>query len=429
MTVTITPAQLTGAAKVVYDKFQDEVTDDPNLTFRLVFRFVRDAFAAYLNSDPDYYEIITAAEAELNEDFSAKVASGTDWRINIANQFLGSFPGKAFPCYTSTRVDKEFFDCLFTLVDPLQGEYLEIPPEIPGPVRLTRPVAANWSDESFTVYWRPPADDGGEITGYRIYRSQGNNKNNNRRPLDCDLPSFNYDRSFETYAFTVTVGQAGLYEYTMRPRGPSKTLGVTHGLCMRWHIAAVNSAGIGATVVTDPILSRGYVKSGQAYGVDDSRDGTSCPAGQYYPYTFIDNSEWNSACTPAAHIGRAEECYLRARLQGEISSVAYQSATAVCDINFQFNLWNSAYCADFGYINRGFSGGQGHCEIPARCGVLSEYNVDHRECQCEGWSEPASSNEDANSPTVCECNVLGADASNCECPPGESYSPESHSCQ
>ena len=285
VTATITPAQLTGNTKNVYDELVAHI--ERNMSDPVAMQIMREvvaAFVAYLNNDPDYYDGIAAVQRELNVDLTS--LTGT-WANNPRNVFAFRFelffPIEAFACFQSDWMQEEYFDCLFNLVGPLSGEHLEIPVEIPGPVRLTRPVAANWSDESFTVYWRPPAEDGGEITGYRIFRSQGNSRDNDRRPLDCDLPSFSYDRSFETYAFTVTVGQAGLYEYTMRPRGPSKTLGVTHGLCMRWHIAAVNSAGVGATVVTDPILSRGYVKSGQAYGLDDSRDGTACPAGQILP--------------------------------------------------------------------------------------------------------------------------------------------------
>ena len=84
------------------------------------------------------------------------------------------------------------------------------------------------------------------------------------------------------------------------------------------------------------------------------------------------------------------------------------------------------FCEDQGYVNNGWDSNREHCAIPDRCGDLSEHNLDHRECHCQGWAEPASGVSET-APTSCECNVEGADE-NCLCPADAPYIPAENSC-
>ena len=287
----------------------------------------------------------------------------------------------------------------------------------PGRPILTKPVSADWETEDFTLYWRPPANSGSTpITGYRIFREQHDvGYYRNSHPTACDNASFG--RSLEAYAFTVTV-KSEFYEYTVNP---SNAAGATFGNCYRWKIAAVNGAGVGPAATTDPILARGYTHGGAAYSFDNHLDnGVACPAGEFRPYAY--NNEWAGACVPEGHIGRAELCQFL-RLRGEIIAVSYQSGTSVCSAT---TLAYDGYCEELGYVSDSFTISRANCVMPDRCGVLSEYNADHRECRCENWAEPAA-NTDAGSPERCSCNVAGADAS-CECPADNPYVPSEHRC-
>ena len=109
---------------------------------------------------------------------------------------------------------------------------------------VTRPVAADFPSETFTLFWRPPTlNTAAPVTAYRIYREQNaDSRDHIRHPADCDNNPF--ARSLETYAFTVS------------PCGTAQP-GDTHGNCYRWKIAAANQNGAGPTATTQPILARG----------------------------------------------------------------------------------------------------------------------------------------------------------------------------
>ena len=115
------------------------------------------------------------------------------------------------------------------------------PPSAPV---VNRAVAADWGAETFTLYWRPGGDaEREQVTGYKIFRSQNSDAgDNDRHPSDCDENAFG--RSLEDDAVLVTI-RSEWFEYTARPRGSGEA-GVTHGNCYRWHIAAVNAAGVAA---------------------------------------------------------------------------------------------------------------------------------------------------------------------------------------
>ena len=121
------------------------------------------------------------------------------------------------------------------------GGAAEGPPLAPV---VNRAVAADWGAETFTLYWRPGGDaEMEQVTGYKIFRSQNSDaRDNDRHPSDCDENAFG--RSLEDDAVLVTI-RSEWFEYTVRPRG-SGAAGVTHGNCYRWHIAAVNAAGVAA---------------------------------------------------------------------------------------------------------------------------------------------------------------------------------------
>ena len=121
------------------------------------------------------------------------------------------------------------------------GGAAEGPPSAPV---VNRAVAADWGAETFTLYWRPGGDaEMEQVTGYKIFRSQNSDAgDNDRHPSDCDENAFG--RSLEDDAVLVTI-RSEWFEYTVRPRG-SGAAGVTHGNCYRWHIAAVNAAGVAA---------------------------------------------------------------------------------------------------------------------------------------------------------------------------------------
>ena len=286
---------------------------------------------------------------------------------------------------------------------------------------ISRPVSADWTTEDFTLYWRPPATGPVEdIIGYRVYREQHDvGYYRNSHPTACDSASFG--RSLITYATIVTI-KSDFYEYTVNP---SNAAGATFGNCYRWKIAAVTDDGsgqfIGPDATTDPILARGYKDGGAAYNFDTYLDnGVACPAGEFRPYAY--NNEWAGACVPEDHIGRAELCHFL-RLRGEVIAVSYQSGTGVCSAT---TLAYDGYCEELGYVSDSFTTSRANCVMPDQCGVLSEYNVDHRECRCENWAEPAA-NTDAGRPERCACNVAGADAS-CECPADNPYVPSEHRC-
>ena len=196
----------------------------------------------------------------------------------------------------------------------------------------------------------------------------------------------------------------------------------------------INSAGVGPTVTTDPILARGYTtgegEGKRAHGHDDSINGNLCPAGhfRYWDGDISNNGDgWSDDCKPRGHAEGfgfcAEEMAARAR------------RGLVGDLNIFINNFGVPFCTYSGNVSPSDVDCGAHpalvlrwCNISqgSACGEFSEHNLDHRECLCSGWAEPAA-DADRDSPASCVCNVPGADE-NCECPAGSPYSAADHWC-
>ena len=286
---------------------------------------------------------------------------------------------------------------------------------------ITRPVAADWKNETFTLYWRPGT--GGEaqnITGFQITREQVA-VSLTAHPTACDSNSITYANAF---TFSVTITHDDVYAYTNNARGNNGALGVTHGNCYRWKIAAVNAIGVGPTVTTDPILARGYVHNNTVFAYDDTSDnmGEACEAGRTRPYAYGGN--WGGTCYPNAFLDRADRCN-ELRDESGVSGATYREEGNVCVVHLAAGQ-DTTFCTSRGFTDQGFTANREHCIIPEQCGALSEYNANHRECHCQGWAEPASG-ASASAPNACECNVEGADE-NCGCPADKPYIPAENSC-
>ena len=286
---------------------------------------------------------------------------------------------------------------------------------------VTRPVAADFPSETFTLFWRPATiNTGAAPTEYRIYREQNAaaDRNFTAHPTHCD--SVDFSVRLTAHAFTVTLGHPQIYQYTVSPRGTAQ-LGITHGNCYRWQIAAANANGAGPTAATQPILARGFVLNATVFSYDRTRNaqGEPCPPQNFRPYAHNANG-WGGVCIAEQHLARAEECH-SLRPRPEIASASYPTANndaALCIINLGTNSPTDMFCQNLGYQNNGFSNNREHCIMPQQCQEdLTEFNTDHRQCLCRGWATPKPS------ATGCECTVTGANA-NCECPAATTYNPE-----
>ena len=287
---------------------------------------------------------------------------------------------------------------------------------------ITRPVAADWKNETFTLYWRPGT--GGEaqnITGFQITREQVA-VSGTPHPTECDSSSITYANPF---VFNVTITHDDVYQYTNNARGGGSP-GVSYGTCYRWKIAAVNAIGVGPEATTHPILSRGYVHNGEAFSYDDTSDnaGTACDSGRTRPYAYGGN--WGGVCYPDTVLDRADKCN---ELRDEAivgSATRYDEGGNVCHVDDTSKGDDETVCTSRGFDYVLSAANRDHCRIPAQCGTLSDYSADHRECHCRGWAEPASG-ASASAPNACECNVEGADE-NCGCPANRPYIPAENSC-
>ena len=288
---------------------------------------------------------------------------------------------------------------------------------------ITRPVAADFAAETFTLFWRPPTLNANAVTEYRIYREQNAaaDRDPTAHPTHCDTVDFSVRLTAHT--FTVSLAHPQVHQYTVSPRGTGQP-GITHGNCYRWQIAAANQNGAGPTAATQPILARGFVLNATVFSYDHTRNaqGEQCPAATFRPYAYNANG-WGGVCIAREHIGRAEECH-SLRPRPEIAAASYPTENndaALCVINLGTNTATDMFCQNLGYSDNGFDNNREHCVMPQRCQTLQEFNLDHRQCLCRGWATPKSSG------TGCECTVTGANA-NCECPAGTTYDPETNSC-
>ena len=70
---------------------------------------------------------------------------------------------------------------------------------------ITRPVAADFAAETFTLFWRPPTLNANAVTEYRIYREQNAaaDRDPTAHPTHCDTVDFSVRLTAHT--FTVTL--------------------------------------------------------------------------------------------------------------------------------------------------------------------------------------------------------------------------------
>ena len=119
---------------------------------------------------------------------------------------------------------------------------------------VTRPVAADFPSETFTLFWRPATiNTAAAPTEYHIYREQNAAADRafTAHPTHCDTVAFSV--RLTAYTFTVTLGHPQIYQYTVSPRGTAQP-GITHGNCHRWQIPAANQNGAAPTpATTQPI--------------------------------------------------------------------------------------------------------------------------------------------------------------------------------
>ena len=84
---------------------------------------------------------------------------------------------------------------------------------------ITRPVAADFPSETFTLFWRPATiNTGAAPTEYHIYREQNAAADRafTAHPTHCDTVDFSV--RLTAYTFTVTLGHPQIYQYTASPR-------------------------------------------------------------------------------------------------------------------------------------------------------------------------------------------------------------------
>ena len=419
ITATITPAQLTGVAKEVYDWLIVAVNTRGEPTKSGV-KIVRDAFLNYLNGD-DYFAPIGA--------FLGKVTN--DENTSLINAVAGAFVnGGADPdnkcALESDLSGSEFYDCGFSAVPRLEGVVVEISVVVPDTPIINRVVAADFVSENFILYWRPPLYDGGSpITGYRIFREQnaGNDQIPNAHPTECDSAS--YPVSLEAaHSFIVGVDHPQVFAYMVNPGSN----GVTYGNCYRWKISAVNAAGHGSAATTHPILSRGFKVGNVLHSYDDTKNNTgeSCPAGESRPYAYNANN-WGTTCYPDDRLDRADKCNSLRAVDNVGGATRFEPSTNECYVDYTASdVEHQPVCVDNGLDFVRYAASREHCLVPPQCGTLSEYNRAHRECHCQGWAQPTPT-ADSTAPAECECKVSGADA-NCACPSPKKYDPATHSC-
>ena len=322
----------------------------------------------------------------------------------------------------------------------------------PGPPLITRVIEADFAKEEFTIRWRPPLSDGGSpITGYYIYRSQNRYLDDRDGKLNGNVNRCDELYTVETNGvpaqWRITSGSGRLITdpelfYTVTQT--VSTTGASYNNCYRWHIIAVNAVNTpvgdvipsGSQVITDPIFSRGYRLGGRGYAYDETVDngGTACPAGRFRGYggEAIREGIWgNINSSPTVYCMRPGHLYAYDTC---LNQPGFHVLLSTGDGTLDFcgiTSTDGGVCTRQGFTrNLGYDGQQYQRCQGRRCGAedsLAAYHPDHRECHCVGWAEPASGTNAAH-PTDCDCNVLGAIPTTCECPAGTEYLPEDHRC-
>ena len=290
----------------------------------------------------------------------------------------------------------------------------EEPATNPAAPVITRPVAADFANERFTVFWGPPADaSGGEILQYRFIRAQ-TGRIDPADPVYCDSDQATYTRKPELAVFT----DANIFTRALNV-GRTGASGASHGICYRWHIAARTAAGWGPESVTDPILSRPL-----------STEFGNCPEGRF--------ASLLGSCVRGVRLEGADACArLKKTVAPAVASGWFDRDQTYGGDEYDFSclVGISNYdCGSLGSPAR-FDSSQTLCPLnrdEIHCGALSEYRSDHRECMCKGYATESgvtlSAIHNIRGKIDCACDVSGADA-NCECPAGMKYRPDLNACR
>ena len=280
---------------------------------------------------------------------------------------------------------------------------------------ITRPAAADFGNERFTVFWGPPADaSGGDILQYRIVRSQTDRIDPSADPVDCDSDQRAYVRKPDLAVFT----DANIFTRALNV-GRAGVSGASHGICYRWHIAARTAAGWGPESVTDPILSRPL-----------STEFGNCPEGRF--------ASLLGSCVRGVRLEGADACArLKKTVVPAVASGWFDRDQTYGGDEYDFSCLVGISNYDCGSLGSPARLDSSHTLCPLNrdkihCGALSEYRSDHRECMCQGYATEISvtfSNiENIRGKTDCACDVSGADG-NCECPAGMKYRPDLNACR
>ena len=290
----------------------------------------------------------------------------------------------------------------------------------PGAPVITRAVSADLDKEAFTIFWRPPENNGGaEILQYRIERSQTDriDATSLSDPVDCDSDKTAYTLQPSLSVLT----DSDTFTRTFNAGGSPPLSGRSHGTCYRWHISAQNSAGWGATVTTDPILSR------PVYSCPESQ--TRSLFGSCVGSAFLEGADWCKRLK--THFASMPE------LNNPAVKLTYDADQDDGDDSYDLSclMSHKTYDCD-GKLTPARRSDETLCPLRIEggiyCGDLSEYRSDHRECMCKGYASESSVTLSAvhnvRGGLTCACNVRGADADNCECPVGTSYDPKRNAC-
>ena len=291
--------------------------------------------------------------------------------------------------------------------------------QTPGAPVITRAVSVDLDSEKFTIFWRPPENNGGaEILQYRIERSQTDRihtygvggEDGAVDPVGCDSDQVTYVPKPDLAVLTDPDTFTRVFNV-----GGNSPSGDSHGICYRWRVSARNTAGWGLTVTTAPVFSR---------------PADTCPDSQ--------TRSLFGGCVGSNVLEGADWCKrLQTHLPSHVVNLTFDRDQDDGDDRYDFACLvnKSDYDCDgkLPAVRRGLH--ETLCplnlEKSVYCGDLSEYSRDHRECLCKGYAIEkevvSSSVHNIRGDVTCECNVQGAD-NNCECPVGMDYRPDLNFC-
>ena len=263
---------------------------------------------------------------------------------------------------------------------------------------------------------RPKNNGGGRILEYRIIR-QIKVLSETHDPVSCDSVS-----GYVNSGPTVLKGP-DVFEF-------SNNIGsdIGHGTCVRWQISARNSAGWGQAAITDPLLRR-----------PSHRD--ICSGARHVP---LHGSQY-SCVSPGRHLEGADFCKRAGGVLIWDPNHSNSKYKLRCEIN------NYHRCGERYERSLTLAPGKHTCALNSTapgatfCLANSDYDLQHRECLCNGLTEEIENNQGA---IQCGCGglahvgvppkpmivpvdnpIAGIDTTTCRCPAGKTYYPDTHACE